>query len=118
MRAADLLVLALENLGRRKTRTILTVSGVVIGIAALVLMVSLGIGLKLQIVKLFETDFMMHSIKVSKGGETKLIPFQFNGSLLTPDDLVAIAAVDGVESVTPNLNLVLNMVTDEHSPDA
>ena len=46
MRFRDLLVMSLNNLRRRKLRTVLTILGVVIGTASIVVMVSLGIGLK------------------------------------------------------------------------
>ncbi|MDO5418036.1 MAG: ABC transporter permease [Lachnospiraceae bacterium] len=46
MKFRDLLVMSVNNLLRRKLRTILTVLGVVIGTASIVVMVSLGIGLK------------------------------------------------------------------------
>lgn len=46
MRFSDLLSMSVNNLRRRKLRTFLTVLGVVIGTASIVVMVSLGIGLK------------------------------------------------------------------------
>lgn len=46
MRILDLLALIAENLGRRKARVALTAIGVVIGTAAVVVLVSLGIGLQ------------------------------------------------------------------------
>ena len=46
MRFTDLLALILENLGRRKTRAALTAVGVVIGTAAVVVLVSLAAGLQ------------------------------------------------------------------------
>lgn len=46
MRPLDLVRLILANLGRRKTRVALTAIGVVIGTAAVVVLVSLGIGLQ------------------------------------------------------------------------
>lgn len=46
MRPFDLLSLIFENLGRRKARVALTAIGVVIGTAAVVVLVSLGIGLQ------------------------------------------------------------------------
>lgn len=45
MRFLDLLAMSVNNLRRRKLRTFLTVLGVVIGTASIVVMVSLGIGL-------------------------------------------------------------------------
>ena len=43
MRFSDLLSMSVNNLRRRKLRTFLTVLGVVIGTASIVVMVSLGI---------------------------------------------------------------------------
>lgn len=45
MRFIDLLRMSVSNLFKRKVRTILTVLGVVIGVASIVVMVSLGLGL-------------------------------------------------------------------------
>lgn len=42
----DLLRMSLTNLLRRKLRTLLTVFGVVVGTASIVVMLSLGLGLK------------------------------------------------------------------------
>lgn len=46
MKHEDLLRVCLQNLLRRKSRTILTVLGVLIGCCSIVIMVSLGIGMK------------------------------------------------------------------------
>ena len=46
MRKRDLIIMANKNLWRRKARTILTCLGVLIGTASIVVMLSLGIGLK------------------------------------------------------------------------
>ena len=45
MRFIDLLRMSVSNLFKRKVRTVLTVLGVVIGVASIVVMVSLGLGL-------------------------------------------------------------------------
>ena len=42
----DLLRMSINNLRRRKLRTFLTVLGVVIGTASIVVMISLGIGMQ------------------------------------------------------------------------
>lgn len=46
MRMVDLLSMSISNLLRRKLRTVLTVLGVVIGTASIVVMLSLGLGLR------------------------------------------------------------------------
>ena len=46
MKLYDQILMCLQNLLRRKSRTLLTVSGVIIGTCAIVVMVSLGIGMQ------------------------------------------------------------------------
>lgn len=45
MNSLDLIGMAFRNLWRRKVRTILTVLGVIVGTASIVVMLSLGIGM-------------------------------------------------------------------------
>lgn len=54
MTFGDLSRSALSNLGRRKVRTMLTSIGVIVGILTIVTMVSLGIGVRLEINKQFK----------------------------------------------------------------
>lgn len=49
MTLSDMLKTALENLGRRKVRTALTSTGVIVGILTIVTMVSLGVGVQREI---------------------------------------------------------------------
>ena len=53
MKMHDLLIMSINNLRRRKLRTVLTVLGVVIGTASIVVMVSLGIGLSERTVEVY-----------------------------------------------------------------
>ena len=55
MRLIDLLRMSSSNLWKRKVRTILTVLGVVIGVAAIVVMVSLGLGLSKSLTEQYES---------------------------------------------------------------
>ncbi len=48
MSKIDLIVMSFRNLWRRKLRTALTVLGVVIGAASIIIMISLGLGMKVQ----------------------------------------------------------------------
>ena len=45
MKIYDMLIICLRNLWRRKGRTLLTVIGVVIGSCAVIVMISLGLGM-------------------------------------------------------------------------
>jgi len=54
MKAADIARTCIRNLTKRKVRTLLTVSGVVIGTSAVIVMVSLGVGMNRQMTKMLE----------------------------------------------------------------
>lgn len=64
MRFTDQLVMSMNNLRRRKLRTFLTILGVMIGSASIVIMVSLGIGLKEQNRELIESSGSLTTIQV------------------------------------------------------
>ena len=64
MKFSDLLRMSINNLRRRKLRTGLTVLGVVIGTASIVVMVSLGIGLKEITVEQYESSGSLTKIEV------------------------------------------------------
>lgn len=93
MRISDLLTVCLRNLTRRKVRTALTVIGVVIGVCAIILMVSLGIGARESMMQMLQEwgDLTIINVYNYGGGETKL-----------DDKAVAqIQAMEGVQIATP-----------------
>ena len=49
MKISDMISMCFGNLFRRKMRTILTVIGVVVGTCAIVVMISLGLGMNQQL---------------------------------------------------------------------
>lgn len=93
MRISDLLSVCLRNLTRRRVRTALTVIGVVIGVCAIILMVSLGIGARESMMQMLQEwgDLTIINVYNYGGGETKL------------DDkaLSKIQAMDNVQIATP-----------------
>ncbi len=71
MKLIDLLRMSSSSLWKRKLRTILTIMGVVIGIASIVVMVSLGLGLNQQTLKNIDEYGGLTRIDVYEGnGET------------------------------------------------
>lgn len=110
----DLIQLSAENLGRRKGRVALTAVGVVIGTAAVVSLVSLGIGLQrnanqqfgnigdltsIQVYPQFEEAFYGPGAMVVEAGPGgKQPPKQ---KLITDETLAEIAALPGVTGVYP-----------------
>ena len=74
MKQNDLLRICLQNLMRRKSRTFLTVLGVLIGCCSIVIMVSLGIGMKQSQEKLLAEmgDLTIVTVNAPQGGRGKL----------------------------------------------
>lgn len=114
MRVADLFGMAGSNLTRRKGRTVLTTVGVVIGVGALVLMVSLGIGLKLQLLKSFESEDILRTITVTRvEGKSEKRPrvgmFGAVGQIvqISTDEIKGLEALPGVDYAHPDLFLAL-----------
>lgn len=67
MRFIDLLRMSVSNLWRRKLRTFLTVLGVIIGTASIVVMVSLGLGLTKSTMESIEQSGGLTTITVREG---------------------------------------------------
>jgi putative ABC transport system permease protein len=109
--------MAWSNLDRRKGRTALTAAGVIVGVAALVLMVSLGLGIQRQVLQLFETDEALKTLTVRRvrgeGGAKKKppSPFQIDGQMMpiTEKDLEEVRAIPGVALALPDLNMILRV---------
>lgn len=119
MTAVDTVGMAWANLARRKGRTALTAAGVVIGVGALVLMVSLGLGLQRQVVKLFDTDESLRTLTVHrvKGdpGKKKSAGFGLGMDQMIPlsdKDLEEIRKLPGVASAWPQLDMFLRVVLE------
>ncbi len=107
MRFWDLVSLIFENLSRRKGRVVLTAVGVVIGTAAVVLLVSLASGLqKSATSNLYGIDDLTKIEVYPNYGEGMYISGPGGGQSdtmkqLTTSALQEIAAIDGVKSVIP-----------------
>lgn len=109
MTPPDLWRLSLENLWRTKLRSVLTTLGVVIGIGALVSMVSFGIGMQENVTKEFrENDLFTSmqvlpaSIDVSEVMAGNIEPPE-NVKALTDSAVEVIRALPGVELAYPEI---------------
>ena len=98
MKISDMISMCLSNLLRRKVRTILTVLGVVIGTCAIIVTVSLGVGM---------TQIQEEAL-AQMGDLTKIQVYNYNTSSdstkLDDQVLDQIAAMQGVDVVTPLVN--------------
>jgi ABC-type lipoprotein release transport system permease subunit len=121
MNAADLVAMSGSNLLRQKGRAVLTAAGVVIGVSALVLMVSLGLGLQREFLQLFQTDYEMGTLTVMRAKSDVprkkgrgFTPFSFGGQPIpvTDRDLEEMAKVPGVARALPDLQMYLRVSID------
>ena len=94
----DLITLVFSNLNRMRGRVIMTAMGVVIGTAAIVILISLASGLQANTVENFESFGSLNQINVFSGG-------RFGGDSeaegLTPSVLEELGQIEGVVAVTP-----------------
>ena len=100
MKFSDLLRMSINNLRRRKLRTGLTVLGVVIGTASIVVMVSLGIGLKEITVEQYESSGSLTKIQVYRnygmgGSENE------EDGFITDKTIESFKAIPHVKAVSP-----------------
>ena len=104
MRKKDLLRICLQNLMRRRSRTFLTVLGVLIGCCSIVIMVSLGIGMKETQEKLLSEMGDLTIITVST-------PQKGKGKVKLDDALVKrLGNMDGVVGVSPKQALEVESI--------
>jgi putative ABC transport system permease protein len=110
MTLADMLRTALENLGRRKVRTVLTSTGVIVGIVTIVTMVSLGVGVQREVRAQFAA-LGLENVLVRPGEAREQDDFftQFGQPQrekpITPETLAAWKELPDVESVTAEITL-------------
>jgi putative ABC transport system permease protein len=110
----DLVTLIIDNLSRRKGRVALTAIGVVIGTAAVVILVSLGIGLQQNAInQLYGIGDLTQIYVYPNYGESPIGPgvvavevvgpggVPANQKLITNDSLTELSAIPGVIAVVP-----------------
>lgn len=93
-----MLDLALKNIFRQKTRTALTIIGILIGIAAVVALGSISEGIEEMISE--EMKFLGGTIMISSKGSAGMMG-GFQGSSITEDDVENLEDFSGVKQVIP-----------------
>ena len=106
MRLYDLFKLALSNLKRRKTRTFLTILGVVIGTASIVVMVSLGLGMSQMMMESYKNEGSLTMIRVYESYERNDANDKNKKQTeLTDENMELFRALDHVIEVSPALDV-------------
>lgn len=114
MNSIDLIRMGFRNLHRRKMRTFLTVLGVIIGTAAIVVMMSLGIGMNENFERELRRMGSLNIIDVNR----YYVPENSKGAVeqATLDDkaIAKMAKIEGVEAVTPVVEVFLKLVSGKY----
>jgi putative ABC transport system permease protein len=110
MRISDTIQTGVQNLGRRKVRTLLTSIGVFVGILTIVTMVSLGIGIQKQITDTIkqlglETVFVTPKIPRQPAGASNPFARQRPDNPLNPAAIQRLKGISGVASVEVMVDL-------------
>jgi len=110
MRFFDLLSMSVNSLLRRKLRTFLTVLGVVIGTASIVVMISLGIGLNKFTMEQYESSGSLTAIRVYNydRGNTNDKTNPEDG-FMTDETMKVFERIPHVVSAYPKLNMFVIM---------
>lgn len=115
MRSSDVIKLSLQNLWRTRFRSLLTVSGVMIGISAILLFVSLGIGLQKIVSEQITTASALTTITVS---QTPASTSMEEGPKLTNDAVEIFRNIANVKDISPSVSLPTTVKNGESSAGA
>ena len=126
MRSSDVISMALRNLWKRKLRTFLTVLGVIIGTASIVVMISIGIGMNESYMAQAEQWGSLQVINVSA-------PYSYDGMMVSTSssgssssngkvviDAKAIETfkkIEGVETATPVISEYMPIICGKYMND-
>ncbi|HIX23821.1 MAG TPA: ABC transporter permease [Candidatus Lachnoclostridium avicola] len=94
----DLVRVCLQNLLRHKARTFLTVMGVVLGCCSVIIMISIGIGMKKSQEQALSMMGDLTVISVYKTGRSR------RAAKITAKTMEEIRAIPGVQAATPKLS--------------
>ena len=123
MNSIDIVRMTLKNLLRRKTRTLLTVMGVIIGTASIVIMVSIGIGMEESFKQEISRMGSLNAINVRSPDEGRYYVYSEEedfGSSTEKRDLDEKAVLDmsniaGVEAVIPLIQTDAKVVVGKYT---
>lgn len=107
MQPIDLLRMSMSNLKRRKLRTFLTVLGVVIGTASIVVMLSLGLGLKKSSMEQIENAGGLNTITVYPNEEQVSSKQENEVKRLDDKAVESISKLPHIKAISPVLQVTV-----------
>lgn len=111
MSSFDMIIMAIRNLWKRKLRTFLTVLGVVIGTASIVVMISIGIGMNESYKQQIESIGSLNVIEI-------YTPWNDSANVTLDEKTIEqFRNIEGVEIATPVLNGYFRVVCGRYVSD-
>lgn len=116
MKLSDILFMAVRNLWRRKLRTFLTILGVIIGTASIVVMVSLGIGMDESFKQQLERMGSLNIITVDPYyvGDPRSGINTIERPVLDDKAITAMSNIPHVEAVMPIMETWIKLVSNKY----
>lgn len=106
MKKSDLFAMAWQNLRNRRTRTRLTIAGVVVGTCAIIIMVSIGIGIDKMITSQYQSDSTLNKITVYSMGDFTNDSGELQKEMPFDDSAVNyFSKLNNVKTVVPTLEI-------------
>ena len=124
MNKKDIIDMALRNLWKRKLRTVLTVLGVIIGTASIVVMISIGIGMNKGFAKQLESWGNLQVINVYPSGgmeynaDTGAVTQQKKTNTLDGKAVESFRQLENVEAVSPVIQTYMYLISGRYVADA
>lgn len=117
MNGLDMILMAVRNLWKRKLRTFLTVLGVIIGTASIVVMISIGIGMNEGFKEQLSQWGNLHVINVNAPYDNGIA--EPGKTVVTLDDnaIQSFASIPGVEAATPKLSTYMMLTAGKYVCD-
>jgi ABC-type antimicrobial peptide transport system permease subunit len=109
--------MALSNLKRHKSRTFLTVLGIVIGTISVIMMVALGLGMQENFSESIDNMGSIDIITVTKGDNTNSttrLAEDTSTDVLTSLDLALFAEIEYIEAVSPVISKNVKLVSGKY----
>ncbi len=118
MNFQDILLMGVKNLLRRKTRSILAITGVIIGTAAITVMMSLGIGLSKSYEDQIKGWGNLHMIDVRPGGYYQETGKKQTEVKLTDKTIKEIEQIPDVTAITPRVSINMRVIIGRYVTNA
>ena len=105
MKISDMISMCFKNLWRRKGRTFLTVIGVIIGCCAIIVMISLGLGMNAAMDAMLANWGDLNAVTIYSGRNMYGDSGSSDQPVLNDDALMSLKSIEHVETAFPKIQV-------------